>query len=492
MAPQRNLTLTEELEKLEQSITLTLQEIDHNFSRAHRIVTTGILPVVEKYAEHSGNIWESSKFWKQFFEASANVSLSGYEEPPEQGDDTVTGESATTTTPSTSAYASPSQSQDGTMTPQTDRRQQHHPAADDSIMSTTPPEQSTPRQPRPKHEQQQPPPSMALYSSPYEALKREIKGQPNPHNDNDDSTLPSTPRNPFQSQPDEEYTPSVRPSTAHRSHRTPKDDPLLHRILDKNWRLQATPHTTTVAPKPGSTVKLPYRSARRRTPAAGTNQDAETPAAADRKGKASAAMDNNDHDDLDSSPALPAPELHSEIFGTPGTRGRKTVPGVSVLTPARKMGGKQATRNIHARGIWDSDSDDDGEDGEGGMSPPKTMQFHVPQSRLLRTPAREASKKIVEDLLHTAGGNVTDEYDEESSPSVVKRAQMEEDDTSAIVSPSQRQITQNSPEPEKPEQATKVSISVGHHSSSSKQKEGKKERRVWLSTFAPPPGGHPF
>lgn len=75
---QRNLTLTEELEKLEQSITLTLQgssppltktryilripkEIDHNFSRAHRIVTTSILPVVEQYAEHSKNVWESSK-----------------------------------------------------------------------------------------------------------------------------------------------------------------------------------------------------------------------------------------------------------------------------------------------------------------------------------------------------------------------------------------------------------------------------------------------
>ncbi|KAL8688260.1 MAG: hypothetical protein Q9218_005780, partial [Villophora microphyllina] len=219
MAPQRNLTLTEELEKLEQSITLTLQgeppsqdekpmsidksptEIDHNFSRAHRIVTTSILPVVEKYAEHSNDVWESSKFWKQFFEASANVSLSGYEEPPEQGDETATGEDATITTPSTSAYASPSQSHDGTMTPQTDDRQQHHPAADDSIMSTTPPEQSTPRQPRSKHQQQQPPPSMALYSSPYEALKREIKGQPHTHDDN--STLPSTPRNPFQSRPDE-------------------------------------------------------------------------------------------------------------------------------------------------------------------------------------------------------------------------------------------------------------------------------------------------
>ena len=60
-APSRNLTLTEELEKLEQSITLTLQEIDHNFSRAHRIVTSSILPVVEQFAKHSDAIWEGSK-----------------------------------------------------------------------------------------------------------------------------------------------------------------------------------------------------------------------------------------------------------------------------------------------------------------------------------------------------------------------------------------------------------------------------------------------
>lgn len=57
----RGLTLTEELEKLEQSITLTLQEIDHNFSKAHRIVTTSILPIVEQYAKHSNDVWEGSK-----------------------------------------------------------------------------------------------------------------------------------------------------------------------------------------------------------------------------------------------------------------------------------------------------------------------------------------------------------------------------------------------------------------------------------------------
>ena len=62
----RPLSLTEELEKLEQSITLTLQEIDHNFSRAHRIVTSSILPIVEQYAEHSNAVWEGSKVGRFF------------------------------------------------------------------------------------------------------------------------------------------------------------------------------------------------------------------------------------------------------------------------------------------------------------------------------------------------------------------------------------------------------------------------------------------
>ena len=89
------------------------------------------------------------------------------------------------------------------------------------------------------------------------------------------------------------------------------------------------------------------------------------------------------------------PELHAEIFDSPVRRAK--VPGISVLTPAKggkgatslkgfgedKRGGGKGNRGAGAE-IWDSDSDEDGL--EGGMSPPKTMQFHVPQGRLLRTP----------------------------------------------------------------------------------------------------------
>ncbi len=93
----------------------------------------------------------------------------------------------------------------------------------------------------------------------------------------------------------------------------------------------------------------------------------------------------------------------------------------------------------HLRGrqeeiTWESDSEDG---GFGGMSPPKTIQFALPPSKLLQTPgrlarvssdvsyceltlvsAREASKRIVDDILLTAGA----ELDESSeySPTVVK------------------------------------------------------------------------
>jgi len=36
-------------------------EIDSNFNKAHRIVTTSILPLVEQYGEHSRSVWEATK-----------------------------------------------------------------------------------------------------------------------------------------------------------------------------------------------------------------------------------------------------------------------------------------------------------------------------------------------------------------------------------------------------------------------------------------------
>lgn len=208
--------------------------------------------------------------------------------------------------------------------------------------------------------------------------------------------MPSTPLFHRESPDDQQSSPFLPLSTARQlSDRSPAKDPLLHRILDKNWRLQATPHSQA-----RGVGTFPYRV-----------KATETPRPSPRK-RDHTHTRTRDLDDLDSSPPAPAPTLHAEIFDSPLRRPR--VPGVSIFTPARKQGetaaggkahddvftgkgqgggeeeedrqtGRQGVvRNI--ANIWDSDSDDEG--GLEGMSPPKTMQFHVPQTRLLRTPGK--------------------------------------------------------------------------------------------------------
>jgi DASH complex subunit ASK1 len=159
-------------------------------------------------------------------------------------------------------------------------------------------------------------------------------------------------------------SPVKPPSTARR--RASTKGVLLHRVLDKNYRLQATPHTQNRLPKPGAQAAEP------KTPVTGS------------RGPGRARLRAARGADLDSSPMLEAPQLRPELFASPERRQR--VPGVSVLAaakPIKENGGDQV--GTFGAGAWDSDSDDD--NGlPAGMSPPKTLQFHIPQSKLLKTP----------------------------------------------------------------------------------------------------------
>ncbi|KAI1321622.1 DASH complex subunit ask1 [Mortierella claussenii] len=62
----------DEIERLEQSITRTLQEIDESFSNCHSIVSTKILPQIDRYAESSREVWEHARLWLGFFEAASS------------------------------------------------------------------------------------------------------------------------------------------------------------------------------------------------------------------------------------------------------------------------------------------------------------------------------------------------------------------------------------------------------------------------------------
>lgn len=434
-ATNRGLTLTEELERLEQQITLTLQEIDSNFSKAHRIVTSSILPIVEQYGKHSNDVWESSKFWKQFFEASANVSLSGYEEGALEDQDATNTELDETAT--------------ALETPETERRthagHQSEEEEDDSYTVESPTQvtgvHSTPRLPastgKSRSTQHKSSFSKQAGSSYRSPSPRKYTGR-NPLANSQSSQEPSTPNAPaantqdlFSSSPFQAES-ALRPTA-----QSSNPDRVLHRnVLDKNYRIQATPH-----------------SQRKQN----LYSHHSKPSATTTPGTATRTQKQPWDDSPGSSPEISAPQLRSDLFSPapakkerhppqqqqPSYQPEPPTPGISVLTPAKTntrttstgrrlsnppSGGARSSHLFAAN--YSSDEDED----SFVMSPPKTMQFHVPQSRLLQTPAREASRKIVDDLLLTAGADATDDIEEdgyhleEPSPSVVRKA-WDEDDT---------------------------------------------------------------
>ncbi|EFQ98780.1 hypothetical protein MGYG_01795 [Nannizzia gypsea CBS 118893] len=429
-AVQRNLTLTEELEKLEQSITLTLQEIDSNFNRAHRIVTSSIIPIVEQYAENSKDVWEASKFWKQFFEASANVSLSGYEEQPPNNDGQDTTINADTTATVDSTYQEESESY---ASPSSEHISINHKIKDEddpdlSTLSLSP-SHSTPRArsipSRAMADDSTTTPQME-YSSTFDQHEDDLPAIESPLQLCDPG--PRTPRKGNQSGYNDIVTPDTSSSTVFNptskftlstALKGEKADPLMHQVLDKTYRVQATPLTSS---RKFTTTKAGNKFNVTTLPTSRYKLD----------------------DSPLSSPEPEAPKLHTELFDSPMIRrsaikrnnSKTRTPGVSVLaTPSNKFNG--------GPNQWDSDEeikkggfvDDDDEDDSAlvDFSPPKTMQFHVPQSRLMKTPAKEASKRIVSDLLYTAGASeLTDDLDDiyddpNSSPSIVRRSGLDDE-----------------------------------------------------------------
>ncbi|CCE86472.1 Piso0_004963 [Millerozyma farinosa CBS 7064] len=78
---------TLELERLEQEITLVLQEIDKNISKANAVINDKVFPVLRKHAASSTSVWNNVNFWKYFLEQSANVELTSYEAPANSSTD---------------------------------------------------------------------------------------------------------------------------------------------------------------------------------------------------------------------------------------------------------------------------------------------------------------------------------------------------------------------------------------------------------------------
>lgn len=233
----------------------------------------------------------------------------------------------------------------------------------------------------------------ASLESPYESMKREMDGGDTTvlRDDDDEDTsvlfaqrtarLPDmsmTPRLRLEQQQQQQQQQSAQKSK----------DPLLHRVLDKSYRIQATPHKPAlrISPLKGQDKGKGIES----TPGATPSWRQDSPM---------------------SSPEMAVPKLRSEAFMSPikmqarqrlaaaaGANQGPRTPGVSVQTPGT---GRKKTKNVFEDEDdagdkfeidWDIGEpvDDDDLDLYAGMSPPKTIQFALPPSKLLQTPGKSA------------------------------------------------------------------------------------------------------
>ena len=360
--------------------------------------------------------------------------MSGYEELANDDDDSAAEDSTALRDETTADYTPQHDEDEGhddddhddaTRTTGADQSTLH---GDESLLDDGELTGSTPRPPATKTIQAQ----LSNLESPYEAMKREMKKEEEDGTtvlEDEDSTVLFAQRT--ARLPDMSMTPrGVLDQTLEQSVQRHKD-PLLHRILDKNYRLQATPH------------KVAYRISPLKK-------------ASEKRTETTVAW----HDSPMSSPEMAVPMLRSEAFMSPfktnarqrlaaATRGPRT-PGVSVQTPATARKSRDAFVTTAAGDEdptmqggrqryeidWESDEEGDDADLYAGMSPPKTIQFALPPSKLLQTPgeyrlllpamtghveltftARQASKRIVDDILIDAGA---DPESSEYSPTMVK------------------------------------------------------------------------
>jgi DASH complex subunit ASK1 len=273
-------------------------------------------------------------------------------------------------------------------------------AIEDSLLEDVTITGSTPRPPATKSLHTQ----FADFGSPYQALRRELrresdvfKEEVEPDSsdddvaavDNDTMQLPAhhkpsnTTRLPDMTMTQRSSSFLLDEPTLQFESAAPKSkDLLLHRVLDKNYRLQATPHKT-VAPPARPRGRTPQRKA------------AEEEPEEDRTRRALWAADPM------SSPEMTVPKLRSDLYMSPLKARRRSAPrtpGVSVQTPAtakkrdifaEAREKEQSKGKEKAVNRWDSDDDDDDDTGFfGGISPPKTFQFVLPPSKLMQTPGK--------------------------------------------------------------------------------------------------------
>ncbi|KAF8891174.1 DASH complex subunit Ask1-domain-containing protein [Mucidula mucida] len=68
-------SVNDQIDQIEQLITLKLQNIDENFSKIHNVLANRILPSVKRYAVATEPVREAAQFWTSFYEQAAQIRI---------------------------------------------------------------------------------------------------------------------------------------------------------------------------------------------------------------------------------------------------------------------------------------------------------------------------------------------------------------------------------------------------------------------------------
>ncbi|KAJ6463244.1 DASH complex subunit Ask1-domain-containing protein, partial [Mycena vitilis] len=72
--------LLDQIEQMEQLITIKLQNIDENFSKIHNVLANKIMPAVKRYAVGTKPVREAANFWVSFYEQAAQIRIPTYDD----------------------------------------------------------------------------------------------------------------------------------------------------------------------------------------------------------------------------------------------------------------------------------------------------------------------------------------------------------------------------------------------------------------------------
>ncbi|PWN36392.1 uncharacterized protein FA14DRAFT_54739 [Meira miltonrushii] len=349
------IPIGDQLMQVDQAITLTLQEIDANFAKTHQTITGRILPMIKRYGVASHNTWQGAKFWHKFFEAASDIHLA----PPREQ----------------STFDSTAEGEEVEGERHAEERDEQTFDRDDQSMQSF--QGTTPRGRQAaendsydiqddsgelRHSHFEPPRVSDASMAATARLSRTGLGASQSGRNLERMMYDEDESADF----DQIGDVDIDPDSTKTARGGSKAD-TIRATSSKPPKVQATPRRD-------SAKKNPFAKGVRPPP---PQQQASTSSSDTDAAKRSNSPRWNGIADLRKTPL-------SHINRSPVRKGAKAGKGKS-------------STNI-------DEDDEDSLAWPAGMSPPVTMQFSVPRSRYNKTPAKEAAKLVVDDLLRTVEG----------------------------------------------------------------------------------------